>query len=538
MRELRIKQDETISRLLKSNNGLFDAVFNYSSEAIFLLSSNELTILECNNKAVEIFQCESKFELIDRSSFELFNNQLIEYTKNKLIKNIKNGLDYSQELAFKTLNDNVFWGRISLKQISVDDSNEIVLMRVNKVLENVNFSETLNTLIKNTSKVTGRKFLKSLTELLFKTFNAKHVYIAQMVEDNLAKSIEYYANHMRKESITVKIKGSPCANLLKGYISFYPRNLSDLFPEDNLVKKLKVESFLGVPIFNKDGQVKTILVLMDDKPMNENNNARSILSIFAPRIEAELERIKSEEKIQEQTNKLIEHNKIKDKFLQIIAHDLANPFGNVMSYSELLRRRIKFIDKERIESIVNNIDTSISASYNLLLNLTDWSRLQRNRMPFNPQDINLFEEVEAIISHHQSKINNKRLEVINMVNPEINLFVDQHMISSIIRNLLLNSIKYTPKGGEIVFNAEVNDKGISLSIRDNGIGFSESEVKTVFNVNQSTTKPGTNNESGSGIGLSLCKEFISMHNARIVVESTQGQGTTVNCIFPLKKENQ
>ena len=349
MRNLKIYKDRSDVHKLKSTDILFHAVFNDSPEAIFLLDGSNFSIFECNRTAVELFQADNKTDLINLQSFKLYDSEPAGFSKEIIIKEINKGGEYKQELTFRTLKDNIFWGSISKKKVQID-GQMIIILRIKKVIDYIKAAETLATLIKNTSKLTGELYLKKLTELLSNAFETKYSYIAKILDNDKfqAETIKFWSGNGEKNNIIFNYNATPCANVLKGYITFYPQNLQEMFPGDQLIAGMGIESFIGAPIYNSHEKPMGMLVLMDDKPMQEKPNSRYILSIFASRAGAELERIHTEELLRQQTQELMRLNVMKDKFLKVTAHDLKNPFNSIMGFSELLRKEINLFSKKKI----------------------------------------------------------------------------------------------------------------------------------------------------------------------------------------------
>ncbi len=312
MRKFKVYNNQLEVNELKSDDVLFHAIFDNSPEAIFLLDGQDFTIYECNNQAVKLFQANSKLDLVNLKSFNLYNSEPVEFSKEIIIKEINNGSEYKQELAFRTLKGNVFWGSISKKMLEVE-GEKIIILRINKVIDYIKAAETLATLIKNTSKVTGELFLRKLTELLANTFETKYCYIAKVIDrqKTLAETAKFWSDNSEGKNFVFDYSGTPCVNVLNGYITFYPRNLQEMFPEDQFIANMGIESFIGAPIYNSSEEPMGMLVLMDDKLMEERSNSRYILSVFASRVGAELERMNAEALLREQTEELIQVNKMK-----------------------------------------------------------------------------------------------------------------------------------------------------------------------------------------------------------------------------------
>jgi len=123
-----------------------------------------------------------------------------------------------------------------------------------------------------------------------------------------------------------------------------------MFPTDELVATLNADSYMGAPIFNADGMVTGMIILMDDNPMEEIPNSRYVLSLLASRAGTELDRLRSVDRMQHKIDELTEIVQQKDRFLQLVTHDLKNPFSTVMGFSDILREKIQSLDKGKLYS--------------------------------------------------------------------------------------------------------------------------------------------------------------------------------------------
>lgn len=286
---------ETFRPGFAQQDALFRIVFDESPDAIFILTPGHFSILDCNEKAIQLFQASDKSELAGRESFELYDSEPVEFSKETFIETINKGLDYSQELAFKSLKGNVFWGQCFVRRVD-SAKGSVVVFRVRRVVDYMKTAEMLALMVKQTAKVTGMEYFRVLTELLVKSFGVSVAFIARVDEmSRTGRIIQCWHKAMDTGCSTFDLEQSPAGNVLHGYTTYYPNNLREMFPLDNMVKKMGLESFMGTPVFDAAGNVIGMLVMMDDKPMEEIPNSRYMLSIFASRVGAELERMKIEE---------------------------------------------------------------------------------------------------------------------------------------------------------------------------------------------------------------------------------------------------
>lgn len=237
-------------------------------------------------------------------------------------------------------------------------------------------------------------------------------------------------------------------------------------------------------------------------------------------------------------NKIISTiNSQKDKFFSIIAHDLRDPFNGFLGLSELLAEDLDNMTKEEIQFAAVNMKSSATNLFQLLENLLEWSRMEQGLIRFAPQQKALLPIVTECMTTIQDAANNKNISIDIKISEKAFVFADSNSIHSVIRNLISNAVKFTPENGTISIQAKQEDKKITISITDTGIGMSAEMVENLFRLDVQTNRTGTNNEPSTGLGLILCKEFVEKHGGKIWIESEEGKGTTFNISFPNKKHN-
>lgn len=246
------------------------------------------------------------------------------------------------------------------------------------------------------------------------------------------------------------------------------------------------------------------------------------------------DRKKAEEEIQRQNERLRKTNAEKDRFFSIIAHDLKSPFNSILGFAELLSQRITEDDylEEEIQNYAKIIFNSSNHVMELLTNLMEWSRSQTGRIISHPTNFNLKDLVAEVETLFRETSLDKNIRVISAFPDELLLYTDKEMISTILRNLISNALKFTNPGGQIMITGFANDERTSISVKDNGIGISEKGRAKIFNIGESYTTKGTRNEIGTGLGLIICKEFIEKLGGEIHVESEVGKGTEFTLNLP------
>jgi len=246
------------------------------------------------------------------------------------------------------------------------------------------------------------------------------------------------------------------------------------------------------------------------------------------------ERGKAQAALMKERAELQEANASKDKFFSILSHDLRGPLGGLVSMSETMLDDFDMFDQSEIKDILKIIHQSSDRVFELLQNLLTWSRLNTGNMEFNPTLIRLKPVVANLIDLFEAQAIKKELKLETNCSDELLVFADSSMLETVMRNLLSNSIKFTPRGGQIIMKCFIDEssKATILEIMDSGVGMAPEVIEKVFDVTSKYHTPGTENEASSGLGLVLVKEFVDRNGGSLNVDSEPGAGTTFRCSFP------
>lgn len=225
----------------------------------------------------------------------------------------------------------------------------------------------------------------------------------------------------------------------------------------------------------------------------------------------------------------------RDRLYSIFAHELRNPLLWFKNITGKLNSDFEKLDKKFTRRAIESLDESATQSYHLMDNLLQWTRSQMGKTQINPEIFSVNELIRENIQFAQTALDFKGIAIQCDCDSEIKIFADKLMIKTVIRNLISNSIKFTPEKGQIFIKATfLNDK-VEISIRDTGIGIRKEIQDTLFRKEATTSSSNFLEEKGSGIGLLLCKEFIDMHKGRINLTSTEGMGTEFIVSLPINE---
>jgi PAS domain S-box-containing protein len=242
---------------------------------------------------------------------------------------------------------------------------------------------------------------------------------------------------------------------------------------------------------------------------------------------------KAEIKLIDYAKELKELSITKDKFFAIIAHDLRNPFNIMINLSDMLKADIEKDNKENALKLSKMLNDTTRSTYFLLHNLLDWAMIQRKSLKPFLQVLPLYRLVIEELKTIEAIRQNKEVDFNLTIDNTLQIKADEQMLKTILRNLMTNAIKYSFKKGTVEVSAIRTECDVLISISDHGTGISDEDQKSLFTLENSVSKTGTASEKGTGLGLILCKEFMTAHKGKIWVESKPGRGSTFHLSFPL-----
>jgi len=274
------------------------------------------------------------------------------------------------------------------------------------------------------------------------------------------------------------------------------------------------------PLLNADEQIIRFIAV--DTDITAIKKAQEMIN--AQKAEIELQR-----------DQLEKANITKDKFFSIIAHDLKNPFHSIMGFTDLLIKNFNDFEDTKKQEFLGLINESSQYANNLLDNLLHWSRTQTDRIKYSPIKFDLHSLVNEIQLLLHGNAEKKQLALLNLVPEASYVYADRNMIHTVLRNLVSNSIKFTPEEGTISVEAVPEEDFIHVSVKDNGVGIPLDKQGKLFSFGEFHSTSGTAGEPGTGLGLIICFEFIKKHEGELSFYSESGKGTTFTFSLPCQE---
>ena len=257
-----------------------------------------------------------------------------------------------------------------------------------------------------------------------------------------------------------------------------------------------------------------------------------------------------EQKVMERTMQIEEQNQLivsknqeledligtKDKLFSIIGHDLRNQFNIIVGFLEVLVSDFKKLDASKVEYHLVNIANSSKYAYNLLENLLTWARMQTNMIQYNPETFIVNEKINESLELLKGASEKKNIKIAVNSEEEVTIYADVNMFSTVLRNLVANAIKFSHENGYISIKVKRSDNLCEISVKDDGVGISEQDIRKIFRIDSKHKTLGTKGEKGTGLGLILCKDFVEKNGGKIEVKSELGKGSEFSFTLPVKED--
>lgn len=363
-----------------------------------------------------------------------------------------------------------------------------------------------------------------------------------LIVDDVAKNIQVVGNILREEGyrIAYALDGKTALDLV--YNNSFDLILLDvMMPEMDgftLCTKIKeIDNYKNIPVIfltakNDHASLLKGFEIGGVDYVTKPFRARELLV----RVETHIRNKREQQMLVDSVSEYQNINDEKDKFFSIIAHDMRNPLAAFKSIAELLDNTFDEMTRSDIKNYIGTIRESSERLYDLFQNLMSWSRSRTNSIMYSPQIISLDFVINNVIDLIRINADKKDIDIYTNYDQLTELYADVNMLSTIIRNLVSNAIKFTNPKGLVEVDVLHEGENLHFIIKDNGIGIESSRLATLFEYSQTNTTIGTSGEKGTGLGLMLCKEFVDKHGGDIWAESQAGKGTQFHFTIPKDKK--
>lgn len=394
----------------------------------------------------------------------------------------------------------------------------------------------LDELIKETLVFTAQKgwaqgqegFFPALVTFLGERLGVEYALVDELLPDRRrARTVGLYAAGKVVPDVEYDLKGTPCENVMGKTLCCYPRQIQQLFPEDELLQQMGAESYVGIPLWDSRGQPIGLIAVMGQKPLEDRELAESVLQMVAIRCAHELERKRSEEERRQMQAELLRYQKLESvgRLAGGVAHDMNNVLAAIMGVASVLQAR--FEGDATVSRHLELILDASSRGRSLVKGLTEFSRdhLEDARL----LDLNQVIRKEADLMRRTTF---GRVEVdLDLEEPLPAVLGEEDSLSNALMNLCVNAVDAMPEGGRLTFRSRAAaGDAVDISVQDTGLGMTP-EVRARAMDPFFTTKPVGR---GMGLGLSIVFGALKAHGGAVAIESEVGRGTTVTLRLPVQ----
>jgi PAS domain S-box-containing protein len=386
-----------------------------------------------------------------------------------------------------------------------------------------------------------QSLFKKIHDAVSMLMPAKNLFIALYNNKDDLLTFPYYIDQHNKPPETSKPKRGLTEYVLRtGKATLIDtKRFQELIKADEIdVIGIPPKIWLGVPL-KLSGNIIGILAVQNYEDSTcYGESEMQLFTFIAEQIAQAIERKRSSDEITRYAEELKQLNATKDRFFSIIAHDLKNPFITILGFTDLLYSDYKELSDDERLSFILEMKKSAEVSFNLLQNLLQWSRSQTGRLEFNPQKLDLIKIIDENFLLLSNSAEQKEIRLYNQIVSTIEVIADEDMLNTVFRNLLTNAIKFSNKGGIISVSASAINSFAEICVSDCGVGMNQKAIDNLFRLEITRSTTGTENETGTGLGLILCKEFIENNGGKIRVESEVGKGSKFIITLPTYVTNE
>ncbi len=523
---------------------LVENELKYSEERYRNLSEVTFEGIIIHDNGILIDANQSFLNMLGYKLEELVGKNIIDIAvakedRHRTIENIKDGSFDPYEITGIKKNGEKFTAEIEARHF-IYDNKPVRVSAIRDVTERYKNEKIQSALYKISEAVSVIEDIDDLYgrihDIVKTLMHADNFYIALSDDDRNTLSFPYFVD---------KYDSPPAERALgKGLTEYILRIDQDMLIDTQLDLKLREQGetdllgepskiWLGVRLKVKDNLIGAIVLQDYDNEDTYGEVEKEILIFVSEQIALAIDKKRSEDKLIKYSTELKELVASKDKFFSIVAHDLKSPFTALLGYSEMIANEYKEMTQDELKEFANNMFDVAKKTFTLLENLLEWSRVQTGRMKFSPEGIALFKVSQQVVELNVDNARKKGVSIKNRVKPEHEVYADNNMLFTILRNLTSNAVKFSREGDEVMILSKMISGFIEVIVQDTGIGINREDIPKLFKIDVHHSEIGTDQEKGTGLGLILCKELVEKNGGTIRVESQPGEGSSFIFTVPI-----
>ncbi len=532
---------------IEQNQARFKAMFESIPDAI-IYADPERKIRLINQAAINMFGF-SEDELTGHQTKILYASTEDFEAQGKARFNPNTNTDARKSpyvVKYKTKSGHKFEGETLGTAVKSADGNIIGFLGIIRdISERSHVEAILRSLAASSSTLEFDQFLETTLECLAELYNCQYAFIG-LLNDNCASvsTIAVRAGDQLVDNFEYSLDGTPCKDIMDLNKELIPEHAAELYPDDELLEQMKVESYFGAPLLSSENKVIGILSVMDTKPLDLDVWTEPVLGVFATRVALELEKNRAIQALKDHREQLeiqvkartVDLSKARDEaekanaskseFLSRMSHELRTPMNAILGFGQILEHNAK---NTLSESDLSYVQEVLKGGYHLLdlINeVLDLSRVESGELQLTNTDFSLPTLISETISLINPLAEQSDITIVHQSSDDdILIHADRMRIKQVVLNLLSNAVKYNNPRGTISLNYEINDNTVRFNVSDTGPGIPAELQKRVFEPFD-RLDANTSEIEGTGIGLSLSKKMIELMGGKIGFESTEGKGST------------
>jgi PAS domain S-box-containing protein len=496
---------------------------------------------ECNNSFAKMYEQKSYREIIGKRMSDFYGENISE-------ENFKANLDFVNNNYKVTDAETYEFNAKGEELIILNNSIGIVkdgyLYNIWGIQKNITESKkmqnALQQIAQGISSSIGDSFFKSLVTFIGNTLKIDCVLIAQLSENKKsAESLAIWKNGDLIDNIHYQIKNSPSEFVLDQNKTVLLENIHLNYPNDKFLKKMKINNYMGRPLLNSEGLPIGIIIILQEGEIKNLEFTKSVLEIFASRSSAEIERLQYVKEIVAAKEDAERSNNLKSDFLAQMSHEIRTPVNTILSFTSLLKESLEEVVEDDLKDsfkMIENGGRRLIRTIDLILNV---SQIQSGSFTVTPTKLNIISELKDIISEFKQEATKKTLTLsLETDYKSLSVYADSYTLTQIFANLIHNAIKYT-KSGSIKVKVEKNiKKEVVVEINDTGVGMNDEFLTKIFEPFSQEETGYTRKFEGTGLGLTLVRNYCELNNAEISVKSKKNEGSTFAIRFKKKSPNK
>ena len=516
---------------LRRSEHKYRALFETAGDAIFTVQITPAgpRFVDCNLAVHKIFGYTHQ-EIIGKSPLDLSPSVQPDGTSSaarieQIVDAALAGESQAFEWVHRRRDGSRFDAEVNLNRVFLG-AEAFLQATVRDVTERKRVAEMLRLIVKGTATATGKKFFRSMAQHLGTALGMRYAYVGELLHapQKRIRSVALWADGRFADNVEYDLARTPCEKVVGQEICLYEKEVQKHFPEDTLLTEMEAESYMGMPLFDHAGKPLGLLVVMDNRPLPQRMiaDARSLLTIFAARAAAELQRVRAEMEREKLIARLEAQNTELERFTYTVSHDLKTPLITLKGFVGLLQDKVVLGDDEAVDEALARMSNAADTMWQLLNELLELSRIGRVVNP--PEEVPLDELVREAVELVGGRISQDGVRV--QIAPDLPVvFGDRQRLLEVMQNLVDNAVKYMGDQPHPCVEIGVRSENHETVcyVHDNGIGVEPAYHEKIFGLFNQLDP----NVEGTGIGLALAKRIVEVHGGSIWVESeSPGMGST------------